>query len=598
MNATPQRRTVWVCAFTTFIFTLLSTRLVYVQVNQHDSYVDKATANQGERQRLPARRGVITDRRGEALAQNVPVQTLVLDATVVKNPQLLSELLASSLNLPQAPILERLTRVRPSADPQKKELSRYIVLKKNLGAHLVEEIKSRLTEAKALRGVSFEVEGNRLYPNNEMLCHVVGFVNNESKGVDGVEMTMDSFLSGHDGSRDIVRTRRGETIEVKSSSDHPPLAGHNVSLTIDMGLQNIVEQELDAAIKELRPKGATVVMLDPKTGEILALANRPNFNLNVQEGVKEINRMNLAVSAQVEPGSTFKIVTVAAVLDQSLYNPDSMIYCENGYFQWCNLKDHHAYADLSVNDILVHSSNIGIAKLARSLGDQKFFDYIHRFGFGVQTGVSLPGEIRGVIHPPHTWSKISITRMPIGQEVAATPIQIVSAMATVANGGTLMIPQIVREITDESGTVITTFPPRQVRQAVSKKVADQVRLALIEVASKKGTAKNAQVPGFVVAGKTGTAQKLEKGLYSHDKHVCSFVGFMPANDPAFVMLVLIDEARTTKPDLDVGGLVAAPVFSRIAARAAKYLDLTPSYENTQTGIIAKQGKSGGRNPHP
>ncbi len=607
IRATNRRAFIACCGLAT-CFTAFSARLVHLQVTMHDEWLAKARKNCGDRQKIFARRGIITDIHGEALAQNEPVTTVVLDATVVQYPGPLAAVLAKALGLPEAHIFERLTRETWSEKQKKNVRSPYIVLQKEVAQNVAQDLAAQLEQTKIkrtpkshgvplIRGVSFEPSANRIYPNGPLLCHVVGlvgFVNgeSESEGVDGIERTMDSYLRSHDGYVDIERTRMGDEIVPYRGQEHPARNGSNVRLTIDMGLQNIVEQELDAVVKQFRPKGATVIMMNPKTGEILALANRPNFNLNVQDGVQDENRRNRAITDQVEPGSTFKIVTTAAVLSEKLVTPEDVFETENGYYEWCKLKDHHPYAELTVNDILVHSSNIGVAKLAMKLGDQKFFEYIHRFGFGEQTGVALPGEIKGVVHPPHLWSKISITRMPMGQEVAATPLQIVAAMGAIANGGTLMMPQIVHEITDDAGNVVAPFPPREVRRVVSKKATEQVCKALTEVVSKRGTAKLAQVLGYKVAGKTGTAQKREPdGRYSHDKHVCSFVGFMPAEDPAFVVLVLIDEAQT-KRELDVGGLVAAPVFSRIGERAARYLGLTPSPEEPEGSIVAKGGKDG------
>ena len=592
IRATPTRAFIACCGLAC-CFTGFSARLVYLQVSMHDFYLAMARVNHGVRQTITARRGTITDIRGEALAQNEPVKTVVVDAGVVRDHGPLADLLAKTLGVSRAQIFERMTRETYSATQKKNIRSPYIVVKKEVAQNVIEDLAAQLEQGK-MRGVSFEQSANRIYPNGAMLCHVLGFVNGEGEGVDGVERTMDSFLRSHEGYRLIERTRKGDEIVPYRGEQHAARNGGNVRLTIDMGLQNIVEQELDAAVKQFRPKGATVIMMNPKTGEILALANRPNFNLNVQDGVKDENRRNRAVTDQVEPGSTFKIVTTAAVLSEKLVTPETVFETENGYYEWCKLKDHHPYAELTVNDILVHSSNIGVAKLAMRLGDQKFFEYIHRFGFGEQTGVALPGEIKGVIHPPHAWSKISITRMPMGQEVAATPLQVVTAMCAIANGGMLMMPQIVHDVTDDAGNVVSAFPPREVRRVVSKKATEQVCKALMEVVSKKGTARLAQVLGYKIAGKTGTAQKYDPVTHQpfHDKHVCSFVGYMPAEDPAFVVLVLIDEAQN-KREQDVGGMVAAPVFSRIGERAARYLGLTPAPEEPEGSVVAKGSKDGG-----
>ena len=593
MIRSTNRRAFISCCGLACCFTAFSARLVHLQVTRHDELLAKARENHGLRVKMDGRRGTITDRNGEALAQNEPVKTVVVDAGLVKEPAPLADVLARVLGLPRERIFERLTRETYSESQKKNVRSPYIVLKKEVPQKIVDDLTAQLEQGK-MRGVSFEQSANRIYPNGPMLCHVVGFVNGEGTGVDGIERTMESYLQSHAGFRCTERDRLGREIVPLRGQEHEARNGGNVRLTIDMGLQNIVEQELDAAVKQFRPKGATVIMMNPKTGEILALANRPNFNLNAQDGVSvdDERRRNRAITDQVEPGSTFKIVTTAAVLSEKLVTPETVFETENGYYEWCKLKDHHPYAELSVNDILVHSSNIGVAKLAMRLGDQKFFEYVHRFGFGEQTGVGLPGEAKGMVHPPHLWSKISITRMPMGQEVAATPLQIIAAMGAIANGGTLMMPQIIREITDDAGHVVTPFPPREVRRVISKKATEQVCKALCEVVSKKGTARLAQVLGYKVAGKTGTAQKREEdGRYSHDKHVCSFVGYMPAEDPAFVVLVLIDEAQT-KREQDVGGMVAAPVFSRIGERAARYLGLTPAPEEPEGSVVAKGGKEG------
>lgn len=598
MNITARTRALITCVSLAGCFTALSARLVHVQVTKHRFYEDQAMAKHVKRQPIFARRGTIFDINGEPLARNEPVRKVVADASLIKveDRDEMATLLAGLLGMPEGEVLEKLGREVDSKDSGKKVPAPYIVLKAEVADSLADEITAQMA-ARKMRGIRFEQGMRRVYPNGQMLCHVLGYVNSNDAGVDGVERTMDEFLRGEQGFRYTVIDGIGREIVAYRGQEHSASDGSNVRLTIDMGLQNIVEQELEAAIKKFRPKGATVVMMNPKTGEILALANRPDFNLNEQDEVKAVWRMNLAVSAQVEPGSTFKIVTVAGALNEGKVVPDTEFNCENGRWEWCKLKDSHPTGILTVSNILVHSSNIGVAKIAMRLGDQKFFEYVHRFGFGEQTGVALPGEISGLIHPPHTWSSISITRMPMGQEVTATPLQIVSAMSVIANGGSLMLPQIVHEIADEHGQVRMAFPPREVRRVVSKKTTEQVRAALVEVTSANGTAKGAQVPGYKVAGKTGTAQKLEGGRYSNDKSVCSFVGFLPAEDPAFVLLVLIDEAQIKRRE-DFGGLVAAPVFARIAERSARYLGLTPSYETPEGNVVAKAGSGGKHSRNP
>ena len=461
---------------------------------------------------------------------------------------------------------------------------------------MAEALQKEFAE-KSQRGLVLEQESIRVYPNGGMLCHVVGFLNHEGIGQEGVERSMNDWLKGHDGFRYTERDRRGKELVAFRRLERPPRDGDTVRLTVDMALQDIVESELDVAVKQYRPKMATCIVMRPATGEILALANRPHYDLNQRDGVKDEVRKNRAIMDQVEPGSTFKIVTTAAALDQKLVRADTVINCESGKFTYggSTLHDHgHGYGELSVNDVLVKSSNIGVAKMGLMLKDQLLYEYARRFGFGERTGVQLPGEIPGIVHPPHRWSKISITHIPMGHEVGATPMQVISAMCTIANRGRLMIPQIVSSITDSTEERTTEFPPVEVRQVIPSEVAEKLVAALTEVVSKKGTAEKAHVPGFLVAGKTGTAQKISpNGGYEHNKYVVSFAGFFPADKPELCALVLIDDA-VAPSNLNYGGLIAAPVFSRIGQRAARHLNMTPSPELMKLPAPLAQTESKGR----
>jgi cell division protein FtsI (penicillin-binding protein 3)/stage V sporulation protein D (sporulation-specific penicillin-binding protein) len=359
--------------------------------------------------------------------------------------------------------------------------------------------------------------------------------------------------------------------------ERPARDGHRVQLTVDLNLQHIVENEIDAAVREYRPQKATIILMRPETGEILAMANRPHFDLNQRNTAEPETMKNRAIIDMMEPGSTFKIVTTAAAINDKKVRPDTTVFCENGLWNYGGraLHDHHGYGAMTVNDILVKSSNIGVAKLALMLGEQKFYEYIRSFGFGERTGVELPGEIAGMLAPPQKWSKISITRIPMGHEVGVTPLQMVTAMAAIANGGKLVTPRIVKSITQADGTVVSAFTPTVLRQVISPETAAQVGSALQGVVSERGTAKAATVAGFNVCGKTGTAQKVDpKGGYASGKYVVSFSGYMPAERPQFVALVVLDDAKTSS-DQNYGGTVAAPIFARIAEKAAQYLDLQP-----------------------
>jgi cell division protein FtsI (penicillin-binding protein 3)/stage V sporulation protein D (sporulation-specific penicillin-binding protein) len=392
---------------------------------------------------------------------------------------------------------------------------------------------------------------------------------------------MEDYLHGQDGYRYLERNRAGKEIVLYRGQEREARNGYQVHLTVDLNLQNIVENEIDAAMREYRPKKAVIILMRPQTGEILAMASRPNFDLNLRSEAKPEEMKNRAIIDMMEPGSTFKIVSAAAALNERKVKPDSTVFCENGLWKFGGsaLHDHRHFADLTVQDILVKSSNIGAAKLALSVGDQKFYEYIRRFGFGERTGIELPGEISGLIRPPQAWSKISITRIPMGHEVGVTPLQMTAAMAAIANGGKLMTPRIVKSITTADGKIISSFTPIELRQVISPQTARQIGTALRGVVSDRGTAAAAAVPGFTIAGKTGTAQRVDpKGGYEQGHYVVSFSGYLPADHPEFVGLVVLDDAQTSKPELNYGGLVAGPIFSRIAEKAARYLDLQPQEE--------------------
>jgi cell division protein FtsI (penicillin-binding protein 3) len=558
-----------VCLAFTALFSTFSFRLVYLQMIKHDEYAGLAAEKHVYKQAIYAERGSILDANNEVLAHNTPVETVVADATHLNNREALISLLRDALKIPAGELSEKLAGDR-----------RYIVLKRDVPEAVAVALKEKL-RAQNLRGIYFERDSTRIYPNGSMLCHVIGFTDFEHRGIQGVESSMEEYLHGQDGYRYIEHNRAGQEMVLYRGQERTPRNGYQVHLTVDLNLQNIVENEIDAAMREYTPQKATIILMRPQTGEILAMANRPHFDLNQRSEAKPEQMKNRAIIDMMEPGSTFKIVTAAAALNEHKVRPDTTIFCENGLWNFGGhpLHDHRAYADLSVRDILVKSSNIGAAKLAISVGDQKFYEYIRRFGFGERTGIELPGEIGGVIRPPQSWSKISITRIPMGHEVGVTPLQMTSAMATIANGGKLVTPRIVKSITTEDGKTVSTFSPVVLRQVISPETAAQIGNALRGVVSDRGTAAAAAVPGFTISGKTGTAQKVDpKGGYEQGKYVVSFSGYLPSEHPEFVGLVVLDDAHTTKPELNYGGLVAGPIFSRIAEKAARYLDLEPHEE--------------------
>ncbi len=563
------------CAFIA-LFSLFSFRLVYLQLLKHNEYTELAAEKHVYKQTIYAERGEIVDANGEVLAHNVPVETIVADATLLNNIEGATSLLSTALKMPASEVSEKLRAGR-----------RYMIVKREVPETVATALRDQL-RAKNVRGIYFERDSARIYPNGSMLCHVIGFTDFEHRGIQGVESSMEQYLHGEDGYRCIEHNRAGQEIVLYRGLEHAPRDGYQVHLTVDLNLQNIVENEIDAAMKEYRPAKATIILMRPQTGEILAMANRPNFDLNLRATAKPEQMKNRAVIDMMEPGSTFKIVTAAAALNEHKVKPDTTIFCENGAWTYGGrvLHDHKQFGELTVRDILIKSSNIGAAKLAMSVGEEKFYEYIRRFGFGERTGIELPGEISGMVHSPQTWSKISITRIPMGHEIGVTPLQMTTAMAAIANGGKLVTPRIVKSITERSGKTVTTFSPTVLRQVISSQTATMIGSALRGVVSDRGTAAAAAVPGFIIAGKTGTAQKVDpKGGYEHGKYVVSFIGYLPADHPEFVGLVVLDDAHTANPELNYGGLVAGPIFARVAEKAARYLDLEP-HEEPGKGVIA------------
>jgi cell division protein FtsI/penicillin-binding protein 2 len=358
-----------------------------------------------------------------------------------------------------------------------------------------------------------------------------------------------------------------------------PRHGADIRLTIDLGVQQIVESELETVFKELKPKKATVIVMEPYTGEILAMANRPCFDPNAPGDGDPAHRSNHAVSMVFEPGSTFKAVSAAGALNRGLVNLKTEIWCRNGLWTFPGgpIKDHHPYGMLSVEDVIAKSSNIGAITLAQRIGQEPFYNLIRSFGFGTRTGITLPGESPGILHPLHKWRPNSMFYVPFGHEVAATPLQVINATCAIANGGTLMMPHIIREIRAADGTQLADYPPQEVRRVITEETARKMTAAFEKVTSKIGTATRARVPGFRVAGKTGTTQIFDKNLgrYSSEDHTLSFVGYLPAEKPRFCCLVIIDDSSVVNGKLDSAGLLAAPVFAKIAERTARQLGLEP-----------------------
>src|SRR5436189_4240573 len=383
MKPNSHRRCVLVCSAFITLFSVFSFRLIYLQVIKHDEYAALAAEKHVYKQLIYAERGSILDTNKEVLAHNVPVETAVADATHFNDAKGVIDLVSKELGIPAEQLAEKLSSDR-----------RYIVIKREVPESLASTLREKLRGGN-LRGIYFEHDAARIYPNGSMLCHVIGFTDFEHHGIQGVEASMEEYLHGQDGYRYVEHNRVGQEIVPYRGQERAPRNGYQVHLTVDLNLQNIVENEIDAAIAEYRPKKATIILMRPQTGEIMAMANRPNFDLNLRSEAKPEEMKNRAVIDMKEPGSSFKIVAAAAALNEHKLRPDYTLFCENGLWNFggAALHDHRAFSYLSVRDVLIKSSNIGAAKLALSVGEQKFYEYIRRFGFGERTGIELPGEI-------------------------------------------------------------------------------------------------------------------------------------------------------------------------------------------------------------
>lgn len=603
-------------------FTALGFRLVQLQWWRHEDLLSRAQQNTQRTVLREPRRGDIKDRQGNLLATSLFVKTVCADPTlIVTNQAEVARAIAPILHVNEKDLFERLQiRTRVNADG-KVVTNRYVVIKRKVHEEEWTQVKlameklalpvntNHLTKAerrfyqdlrtKSVFADPYE-DQMRAYPNDRLASHVLGFVGmseiETSKGKVlttggkyGVEATFNQYLSGVSGWRQTETDRRKQELVAFREQDVAPRPGLNVVLSLDAGLQTIVESELQTAMQAKSPLSISAIMVRPRTGEILALASMPNFDPNVPAGVPIDHLRNRVIADLAEPGSTFKIVVVAGALSDGLVNIQDRYDCEHGRFYYAGrmLKDDHAYGILSVEGIITKSSNIGSAKIGIKMGPERLYNHMREFGFGQRTGIPLGGEVNGIVHPTNRWSKLSISRIPMGHEVAVTSLQMVMAMSAIANEGKLMRPMLVDRLEDEQGNVVAQYHPQMVRQVVTTNAARDMVQALKTVVSQDGTAKKAIMEHYTVAGKTGTAQKPGPNGYMPGKYFSSFIGFFPADNPEICISVVLDEPKNGY----YGGDTAAPVFHAIAERAANYLNIRP---NLPAGELAPHQSVTGR----
>jgi cell division protein FtsI/penicillin-binding protein 2 len=556
-------RALFVAAFIGFWMFVVSARLVYLQFSQHEDLANRARQQQQNAIETSPQRGELLDRQERHLARSVQTVSLFLDPDGLNEETLdrNAKQLAQSLGLKYAELAKQFRE----ADAEKK---RFIWVARRLDADHAQKIVDL-----GLPGIQTRLEPKRYYPNGPLAAHVLGYVGLDGKGLGGVEQFYNAKIAGEPGKLFVEKDANGkpyESYEIASKS------GQTVVLTIDQTIQYQAEQALLAAVHRSRAKSGTVIVLDPRSGEILALANAPTFDPNKVAEAKAETRSNWALQNIYEPGSTFKIVAFSAALEKKLASIDDRIDCQMGAITVAGrvVHDHHPFGSLTIPEALAKSSNVAAIKLGMRVGDATMYDYIRRFGFGSKTGIELPGETVGIVRKVERWQPSSIGSIAIGQEIGVTPVQMVAAFGALANDGVRVAPHLIREVRNAEGAVVYRAQPEQ-RRVISVETATALR-GMLEGVTLRGTAKQAQLDGYSAAGKTGTAQKIDPKTrsYSATKFVGSFVGFAPVNNPQVVIIVVIDEPAGAYH----GGDVAAPIFREVAEQVLPTLGVMPDIE--------------------
>jgi cell division protein FtsI (penicillin-binding protein 3) len=527
-------------------------RLVILQVFDYGKFQHQATRQQSRTEEVSAKRGIIYDRAGRELAMSIAVDSAFAVPTEIPD-------LAGTISL-----ISRITKSDPREILAKCKAARsFCWVARKTDADIADRLRSL-----NLRGIYFQKESKRFYPKRDLAAQVLGYVGMDDAGLSGIEREYEGKLHGEPGEMLISVDARKKWF---GSVEKQPEPGENVVLTIDEQIQYIADKELATAMEQTRAVAGTVVVENPHTGEILALANRPTFNPNLAKEITPEKLKNHAVSDVYEPGSTFKLVTLSAALEEKVTNPDEMFDCQMGsiMFNGMRIRDSRPHGLLSVTQILAESSDVGAIKVALRLGQERFYKYIRSYGFGSQTGIELPGESRGLTKPVSRWSKVSMGAISMGQEIGITPLQLSALVSTIANDGVWVAPRIVAATTEPQKAPQTiAFQPAQGHRVISTFTAAQMKKMMEEVVLG-GTGRKAILEGYSSAGKTGTAQKVDPAThaYSRTKYVGSFAGFAPINSPAIVVAVILDSAV----GLHQGGQVAAPVFQRISQQVLEYL---------------------------
>ncbi|HUO83515.1 MAG TPA: penicillin-binding protein 2 [Thermoanaerobaculia bacterium] len=557
-----RRRILLLAAGATAWSLLILARLAQIQILRHDEYVLRAVRQQERTVTLTPMRGSILDRRGRLLAESVTARSIYADPQTVQDPAAVALALSRVDGLPV----------------DRQALERRLARKGEFAwiARQVEDDVWSAVEMLDLPGIHALDEHRRTYPNGTLGSGLLGWVGIDGEGLAGVEHSLNRFVRGTPGVVTLLRDARKGMYLVGADGASTAVDGHDIYLTLDEVIQHIAERSLRKTVERYGAKSGSVVVLDPSDGAILAMASWPTFDPNHFGNFPTTHWRNRVVQDVYEPGSTFKVVTAAAALEEGVVTPSQIIDCGEGFIEIANTRirehDNKQFGLLSFEQVLAQSSNVGTIEVARTLGEKRLDQYARRFGFGSRTGVELPGEASGILRPVNRWSALSTASISIGQEIAVTPLQMTAAMAVVANGGRQVRPHIVERVVDGEGNVVYSPPPAPTVRVISEKSAAVLNEMLKNVVTL-GTGREAALAEHVVAGKTGTAQKAGPGGYLPNKTVASFAGYVPADRPRLAILVVIDEPKGS----GYGGAVAAPAFREIAEASLRYLEVAPGF---------------------
>jgi cell division protein FtsI (penicillin-binding protein 3) len=573
-RATLRRRVLVVAGALAIWVAVIEAKLVYLQIFDRADLFARAGRQQERTQQSPAKRGDILDRRGRVLATSVDADTIYAVPTEIDRPSEVADKLCVALG---------------DCGPRDRQAIADRLAQRKAFAYVRRQVapdQARRVAELNLDGIGFAKESKRFYPNKELAAHLLGWVGVDNTGLSGIEYTYDPQIRGKAGTLLVHTDARRHAF---ARAERPPTYGSTIELTIDEYLQHIAERELHAGVVASRAEGGTAIIVNPRTGEILAMANEPTFNPNAYREVDEEVRRNRAVQDLYEPGSTFKVVTASAAIEEKVMPIDAMIDTHPGVLHIAGRPravteaSHHDYGVISFTDVIVRSSNIGAIKIGFRVGTERLSRYVARFGFGQPVSHDFPGESPGIVWDPAKWTESALASVSMGYQVGVTPLQMVTAVSTVANGGEMIEPRVVRAIYRDNRRF--AVKPKIVRRTISADTAATLT-AIMEgvVASPQGTAKRAQIPGYTIAGKTGTAAKLVNGRYSTTDYNASFVGFVPSRDPA-IAIIVVTNAPHVYPN--TGGWVSAPVFKRIAEAALQYLGVPPTINPPAPVLVAR-----------